>query len=418
DADFLENCLARQEAVLGFAVDDLGHHHVAGGEGEVLEVLLVLALELGHGVAQRKHPEADVARLILHDVFEQFLEQLVLGIALHETERRDRQSLGDDLHPDVLRLPTIVLQDCAQEALEGGIDRVDAMELGDVLAKAFHVTRFVEGLSGRVHFRVEVRHRVNQLSADHQRALLAVQELREPPRGELAPELELVLFAERSIELGLEHRHHGHVQNFLLDRAVPVDCRRDVPLIALGVLVQPVHLRKLHAVVPVENAFERRADNGAVLSHCENPPDSGAPSRCARSSPPRAKFTVTFFSSAWERSRLVSSHEIACDSIPIVRCAIASARSPTAGARSSRRSSMNTSWTRTIRSKNAGLWPNTIRNSSGASAAASRIVSIVILSFSAGVWTPAFASVSSRRNSAAPCSISSIKISFLVLKCK
>src|ERR1035441_7790561 len=54
-----------------------------------------------------------------------------------------------------------------------------------------------------------------------------------------------------------------------------------------------------------------------------------------------------------------------------------------AGARSSRRSSMNTSWTRTIKSRNAGLWPNTIRNSSGAWAAASRIVSIGIFCSSA-----------------------------------
>src|SRR5208282_5783409 len=103
--------------------------------------------------------------------------------------------------------------------------------------------------------------------------------------------------------------------------------RRDVPLIALGVLVQPVHLRELDAVVPVENAFQIGVNDSVVVSHCENPPDSvfhGAPSRAARSSPPRAKFTVTFFSSAWERSRLASSHEIACDNIPIVSCAIAS----------------------------------------------------------------------------------------------
>ena len=117
------------------------------------------------------------------------------------------------------------------------------------------VPRLVHGLGGRVELGVHVGHRLHDPRRDRQRALLAVQELAEQPRGQVMTELVPLLLGQhlplprpvdRAELLGLLH-HVGRV-----DRDRPVDPLGRVPLLVLAALVQVEQPLPAVVVLPAE----------------------------------------------------------------------------------------------------------------------------------------------------------------------
>ena len=123
-----------------------------------------------------------VARLVARDVGEQVLQERLLGQVPHLAKRVEREPFDDDLHADELLHPVAGLERLVEDALERRRDRPDLVELLDVAGEHLDVPRLVHRLRGGVELGVGVRHGVHELRGDHERALLAVQELREPKR--------------------------------------------------------------------------------------------------------------------------------------------------------------------------------------------------------------------------------------------
>ena len=165
--------LLRQEAV--------AHAH-GGLEGELLAVL---HLGVGHAVVdllQREHAEGDVAGLVAHHVAQQLLEQRLLGHLVHEAERGQRQALDHHLHAEVGHVPAAVVDDVVEQHPQVGVDLVAAAELlVEVAGEDLDVAGLVDDLRGGVELGVVPRHGLDDLGRAQQRALLAVQELRQRP---------------------------------------------------------------------------------------------------------------------------------------------------------------------------------------------------------------------------------------------
>jgi len=85
-------------------------HQVAALDDELLPLRTLLLGELGVVVLERQPAERDVPRLVLHDVREQLLDQRVGRQIPVEPERRERQSLDEDLHAEIGQIPAGVLK--------------------------------------------------------------------------------------------------------------------------------------------------------------------------------------------------------------------------------------------------------------------------------------------------------------------
>ena len=127
-------------------------------------------------------------------------ERRVRRLLAHDVEGGDGETFDEHLHPDQLQLPEIRGEDLVEERLEERIDGIDLVELLDVLLEDLDVPAFVDDLGGGVELGVELRNRVHELAAHDERALLAVEELREPPRGDLDLDLLLLLFADSRVK--------------------------------------------------------------------------------------------------------------------------------------------------------------------------------------------------------------------------
>src|SRR6266850_2884551 len=232
-------------------------HVVAGPEGEVLEVLALGRFHVRDRAPQREVAEVHVAPFVLQDVVEQLRERGVARLLAHDVEGGDGKALDDHLHPQELQLPEVGGQDLVQQRLEQRVDRVDLVELLDVALEDLDVPSFVDDLGRGVELRVELGNRVHELPAHDQGALLAVEELREPPRGDTDLDFLALLLGELREEIG-PHEGHLHVQDRALgaDRSVPVDRRRAVPLVLLGGLVQGRELVVRGHVVVVPQSLE------------------------------------------------------------------------------------------------------------------------------------------------------------------
>src|SRR5262245_48142657 len=135
--------------------------------------------------------------------------------------------------------------------------------LGQVAAIDLDVARLVRHLAGGVELGLGPRHRVHDLRGGEQRALLAVQELRQHP-AELVhahalqlPQVELAGRIEHGVE-GLGRKELGKLLG--VDGDGPVDVGGGVPLQALALLVQVDQPLATERVVPVEHGLRGLGD--------------------------------------------------------------------------------------------------------------------------------------------------------------
>ena len=115
---------------------------------------------------------------------------------VHEAERGEREALDHDLHAEVGHVPAAVGDDVVEQQLEVRVDRVVTRELlVEVAGEHLDVAGLVHHLRRRVVLGVDPRHGLDDLRGADQRALLAVQELRERPVLRLDAELDPLLVA-------------------------------------------------------------------------------------------------------------------------------------------------------------------------------------------------------------------------------
>jgi len=109
---------------------------------------------------------------------------------------------------------------------------------------------------------VRALHRLYELAAHEHGPVLAVEEQAHAPRGEAPVELRPVALAEAipvggAVDVDELVGQHALVE---IDGTRPVDVARDVPLIPLGVLVEPAELWMLHGVFVLEERLELGGD--------------------------------------------------------------------------------------------------------------------------------------------------------------
>ena len=155
---------------------------VARLDHEVLALAQLVRLHLLRvDVLEREHAEGHVARLVGHDARGDVLDQrLARHLEPQQAERRQRETLDQDLHAEEGEVPARVAQDVVEQRLEARVHAVREAELlGQVAVVDLDVARLVEHLARGVELGLGPRHRLDDLRRREQRALLAVQELRE-----------------------------------------------------------------------------------------------------------------------------------------------------------------------------------------------------------------------------------------------
>ena len=182
---------------------------------------------------------------------------------MQEAERRQRQALDHHLHAEVGHVPARVLDDVVEQHPQVGVDLEPAAQLlVDVAVEDLDVAGFVHRLRRGVQLGVVPRHGLDDLGGAQQRALLAVQELRERPAPLVDAELEPLLVAplrdDRAVvvvgcEARLDRRLVGGHDLLEVDVGVPRQIGGGVPLADLGLLVQLAQLRASERVVPRED---------------------------------------------------------------------------------------------------------------------------------------------------------------------
>ncbi len=224
--------------------------------------------DVGVVVGEREHAERHVARLVLHDVAHQVLQQRLLRDLEQVAERRHGEPLDDDLHAEVLEVPAAVGDRRVEQLLQALVHRPLPLELvGEVAAEDLDVARLVHGLRAGVVLGVDPRHRADELRGDDEGALLAVEELREL-EGDLAvTEVVLLLRGEALVGRVAVQRIQLLGQDAVLgiDVGVPLELRRPVPLIALGLLVEVAQALLHVAVAPGVAGVEGREDGLELL---------------------------------------------------------------------------------------------------------------------------------------------------------
>jgi hypothetical protein len=171
----------------------------------------------------------------------------------------ERQALDHDLHAEELHVPAAVGHQRVDDDEQVVVDLVELLELGvEVAVEHLDVAGLVDHLGRAVELAVEELHRLGDLGRGHQRALLAVEELRQHPADHRRQE-PLALAGVEADAVGLElgevdealgqDRHLGVLG---IDRGVPGQERRAVPLAGLGALVEVAHVAVIGGVGPVE----------------------------------------------------------------------------------------------------------------------------------------------------------------------
>ena len=166
-----------------------------------------------------------------------------------------RQALDHDLHAQVGHVPPLVGDDVVEQQPQVGVDRVVARQLVvEVLGEDLDVPGLVHDLGGGVVLGVDPRDRLDDLGRAHERALLAVHELRQRPVLALHAELDPFLvtparqrgpahveaFTEAPVGHGV-----GHHELLLVDLGLPGEVGLAVPLRLLGLLVELLELGAL-----------------------------------------------------------------------------------------------------------------------------------------------------------------------------
>src|SRR5947199_115314 len=245
-------------------------HQVAGLDREFFSLVAFRLRELRVVVTQREPPEGDVPRLVLHDVGVHRRGERVLRLVADGGEGGEREPLDQHLHAEVGHVPARVAEDVVEQALERRRDRVGEVELLVQEARVgLHMARLVHHLRGGVEFGVDARHLLHDLGGADERPLLAVQELRELPGLEVAPEGGLLLAREPLPHGRAEDRDRlvGQLLRiFRIEVLRPVDAGVGVPLELLALLVEVHERGAALLVLPAKDGVEGVPPRpGAVL---------------------------------------------------------------------------------------------------------------------------------------------------------
>ena len=116
------------------------------------------------------------------------------------------------------------------------------------------VPAFVDHLGGLKQLGVLPLHILDQLAAHQHRTMLAMHQGREPPPGDIAIELDPLVGGQPLPEPGAVDVDEvvGDQPAIAFERPGPVDVGRRVPLIDLGLLVEPPHIGVLAIVIMPE----------------------------------------------------------------------------------------------------------------------------------------------------------------------
>ena len=233
-------------------------------EGELLELDHLLRRRVLDETAHREDAERRVARLVELDAAEHLLEERVRRQLLDDVEDADGDALEQALHAERLQLPRARLEQLVEEDLDRRADRVeDAHLAGQELRDHLDVAHLVDHLRAGVPLLVHRRAGVGELTAELERRLLAVEELRHRVR-ELVPRrlaAGVVVGADRSEHAGQERRALFWQEPFLArHRRRPVEVGLGVPLRALAALVELAQLAHLAAVLPGPVQVQRDVD--------------------------------------------------------------------------------------------------------------------------------------------------------------
>jgi len=110
---------------------------------------------------------------------------------------RPGRALDQHLHPEIRHVPAGIAQRVGQQLRQVGVDRVvQADLLPHEPREQLDVPRFVHGLGGGVELGVHVRHGLHDPGCHGERALLAVQELAEQPRGQVLADFRPLLLGQ------------------------------------------------------------------------------------------------------------------------------------------------------------------------------------------------------------------------------
>src|SRR5215472_10205137 len=234
-------------------------HVVTSLHHELLPLVALRLAELRVVVAQRETAEGYVARLVLHDVgVDGGGERVLRGVA-DPLERRQRQSLDEDLHAEVGHVPSAVADGLLEESAQAGRDRVGDLELlVEQAGVGLDMARLVHHLGRRVELGVGIGHGLHDLGGGDERALLAVHELRERLRLQMMPHPRALLVGEPLPDRGAPDLHgtvvhHHRVLGIEILR--PVDAGVRVPLLLLALVVQIQELLAAVLVFPGEGGL-------------------------------------------------------------------------------------------------------------------------------------------------------------------
>jgi hypothetical protein len=193
-------------------------------------------------VLEREHPEGHVPRLVADHELRDLVEQALVRVhELHHPEGREREPFDHDLHAEVGHVPARLADDLGEERVEVRVHREgDRQLLGEVPSVHLHVARLVRHLARGVELGLRPRDGVHDLRGGEERALLAVEELREHPAELVHPHADQLLDLELlgRVEDRVDRLGRHEVREALgvhVDR--PVDVGRGVPLQALALLV-------------------------------------------------------------------------------------------------------------------------------------------------------------------------------------
>ena len=170
-------------------------------------------------------------------------------------EQRHREGLGDQLQADRLEVPRRGAEQGVEDLPDVAADRIDLAVEAELEIALQHlvVPRLVDDLGRLEQLGVLALHVLDQLAAHQHRAVLALHQGREPPAADATVEL------DRGPRTGVPETRAVDVDEIVGDQAAvaverhrPVDVRGGVPLVDLGLLVEPAQVGLVAAVVVAE----------------------------------------------------------------------------------------------------------------------------------------------------------------------
>ena len=223
-----------------------------------------------------------MARLVLQDAPAYLPQDRVLRRFGEHPEQRDRKGLGDELETDRLQVPGRGAEQRVEDFPDIAGERIGfAVEAQRHIAvQHLVVPRLVDDLRRLEQLFVLPLDILDQLAAHQHRAVLARHQGREPPPGDTAVELDPLRRRQAVPESGPMNIDEivGNQPAVAVERLSPVDIGRRIPLIDLGLLVEPPHIG-LFAVVDMAEMRDV-ADVDLVLALHEAPPEAD-PARIA-----------------------------------------------------------------------------------------------------------------------------------------